>query len=51
MKTLWITISAIALLAFAGCNQKSEVKEMLNDTTSRENIFTEIISDHQLMTE
>lgn len=51
MKALWITISAIALLAFAGCNQKNEVKEMLNDPLTRENIYSEIIHDHQLMTE
>ena len=51
MKTLWITLSAIAILAFAGCNQRTEVNEMLDDPRTRNEIYSEIVNNHQLMTE
>ncbi|MDG2431127.1 hypothetical protein [Flavobacterium sp.] len=51
MKTLVIILSAIGLLSLSSCNQKSDVKTMLQNSKTRSEIIKTIAENPQFMTE
>lgn len=51
MKTLVIILSVIGLLSLNSCNQKSDVKTMLQNSETRSKIFKNIAENPEFMTE
>ncbi len=50
MKTLIVIFSLMALVTLNSCNQKTDIKAMLDNTETRNKIFNDISGNHQLMT-
>ena len=50
MKTLIVIFSLMAMVTLNSCDQKTDTKAILVNTMTRNEIFNEISSNHQLMT-
>jgi len=51
MKTFVITIFAVVMLGFTACNQQSNVKDLLSNPETRNEIYSTITNNHQMMME
>lgn len=51
MKTLAITLFALAIFGLTACNQQPAVHEVLDDQESREDVYKTIVNDEDMMVE
>lgn len=51
MKKLAFFLIPVAILFAASCNQKSDVNTLLSNAETKDQIFSKIADDHELMTE
>lgn len=49
MKTLLIIFSIVGLITFSSCNQKTDVNALLQNTETKNEIFSAVIKDHNMM--